>query len=152
MQPFWMDLPDSTHPVSAIPTYPSHGTYTTWSTTYAWSLDCQTDAGARVSAAAGQSRGDDVCEYNSSCYTDIEWLPHWPECVTSPGPWQGPQTDDYLMHFQMISAWNRCNLDDKAVQLTINLTGIAKQAWVDSFSDLSTPVSYESLVAALTMI
>ena len=39
---------------------------------------------------------------------------------------------------------------EKAVQLTINLTGIARQAWVDSFSDVSAPVSYESLVAALT--
>ena len=54
------------------------------------------------------------------------------------------------MHFQMVSAWNKCNLEDKAVQLTINFTGIARQAWVDNFSDVSTPVSYQSLVAALT--
>ena len=57
---------------------------------------------------------------------------------------------DYLRHFHMVSAWNRWNLEEKAVQLTINLTGIARQAWVNSFSDVSAPVSYESLVAALT--
>ena len=41
-------------------------------------------------------------------------------------------------------------MEEKAVQLTINLTGIARQAWVDSFCDSSTPISYESLVVALT--
>ena len=53
MQPSWMDLPDSTHPASAIATYPSPGAYITGSATYAHNLDCQTDAGARASAAAG---------------------------------------------------------------------------------------------------
>ena len=50
----------------------------------------------------------------------------------------------------MVSAWNGWTVEEKAVQLTINLTGIARQAWVDSFCDSSTPISYESLVAALT--
>ena len=64
----------------------------------------------------------------------------------------GPQTGLIisLLHFQNVSAWNRWDLEEKAVQLTINLTGITRQALVDSFSDVSTPVSYESLVAALT--
>ena len=57
MQPSWMDLPDSTHPASAIATYPSPGTYTAGATTYARILDCQTDVDARASAAAGQSSG-----------------------------------------------------------------------------------------------
>ena len=57
MQPSWMDLPDSTHPASVIPTYPSPGTYIAGAATYARSLDCQTDVGARASAAAGQSSG-----------------------------------------------------------------------------------------------
>ena len=40
MQPSWMDLPDSTHPASAIATYPSPGAYITGSATYAHNLDC----------------------------------------------------------------------------------------------------------------
>ena len=50
----------------------------------------------------------------------------------------------------MVSAWNGWTVEEKAVQLTINLTVIARQAWVDNFCDSSEPVSYESLVAALT--
>ena len=38
-------------------------------------------------------------------------------------------------------------MEKEAVQLTINLTGIGRQEWED---DSSTPISYESLVAALT--
>ena len=48
----------------------------------------------------------------------------------------------------MVSAWNGWTMEEKAVQLTINLTGIARQACVDNFCDSSTPIS--SLVAALT--
>ena len=50
----------------------------------------------------------------------------------------------------MVSAWNRWNLEEKAVQLAMNFTGTARQVWVDSFGDVSIPVSYEYLVAALT--
>ena len=214
MQPSWMDLPDSSHPASAIATYPSPGAYITGSATYAHNLDCQTDAGARASAAAGQSSGvmsmstiapvtltssDYHLGQNVSRVQGHDTRMITTHSVT-PGPTGGiPQgglggqdlgqsglsgvprgndnaggssspeprgksrlsykpdkydgtTDwaDYLRHFQMVSAWNRWNLEEKAVQLTINLTGIARQAWVDSFSDVSAPVSYESLVAALT--
>ena len=53
MQPSWICLPDSTHPASAIATYPSPGAYITGSATYAHNLDCQTDVGPGASAAAG---------------------------------------------------------------------------------------------------
>ena len=62
----------------------------------------------------------------------------------------GPVWADYLRQFQMVSAWNRRNLQEKAVQLAINLTGIARRTWVDNCSDVFTSVSYESLVATLT--
>ena len=62
----------------------------------------------------------------------------------------GPVWADYLRQFQMVSAWNRRNLQEKAVQLAINLTGIARRTWVDNCSDVFTSVSYESLLATLT--
>ena len=55
-QPSWMDWPDSTYPAGAIPTYTSYGTFTTLSTTYVQSQNCQPDVGTWASAAAGQSR------------------------------------------------------------------------------------------------
>ena len=30
-QPYWLDWPNSTFPAGAVPTYPSHGTFTAWS-------------------------------------------------------------------------------------------------------------------------
>ena len=50
----------------------------------------------------------------------------------------------------MVSAWNGWSVDEKAMQLTINSTGIARQAWVDSFCDSTTPISYDAHVSALT--
>ena len=57
---------------------------------------------------------------------------------------------DYLRHFEMVSAWNEWSLEDRAVQLSMNLTGVARQAWADSFCDQTSPISYDALVSALT--
>ena len=57
---------------------------------------------------------------------------------------------DYLRHFEMVSAWNEWSLEDRAVQLSVNLTGVARQAWADSFCDQTSPISYDALVSALT--
>ena len=64
--------------------------------------------------------------------------------------WWGIRLGWLYLHFEMVSAWNGWTVEEKAVQLTINLTGITRQAWVDSFCDSSTPISYDSLVVALT--
>ena len=61
-------------------------------------------------------------------------LNHKPEKYDGVSEWA-----DYIRHFEMVSAWNGWTVEEKAVQLTINLTGIARQAWVDSFCDSSTP-------------
>ena len=57
---------------------------------------------------------------------------------------------DYLKHFEMVSLWNGWREDEKAVQLSMSLTGTARQAWADSFSDPQASLSYDSLVSALT--
>ena len=41
-------------------------------------------------------------------------------------------------------------MTDKAAQLSMNLTGVARQAWVDTFFDSTSPVTYDALVTALT--
>ena len=55
-------------------------------------------------------------------------LNHKPEKYDGVSDWA-----DYIRHFEMVSAWNGWTMEEKAVQLTINLTGIARQAWVDTF-------------------
>ena len=57
---------------------------------------------------------------------------------------------DYLKHFEMVSLWNGWREDEKAVQLSMSLTGTARQAWADSFSDPQASLSYDSLASALT--
>ena len=57
---------------------------------------------------------------------------------------------DYLRHFEVVSAWNEWSLEDRAVQLSMNLTGVAREAWADSFCDQTSPISYDALVSALT--
>ena len=42
---------------------------------------------------------------------------------------------DYIKHFEMVSLWNGWWEDEKAVQLSMSLTGTARQAWADSFTD-----------------
>ena len=36
------------------------------------------------------------------------------------------------------------------MQVSMNLTGVARQAWADSFCDQTSPISYDALVSALT--
>ena len=36
---------------------------------------------------------------------------------------------NYLRHFEMVSTWNRWGAEDKAAQLSMYLTGVARQAW-----------------------
>ena len=57
---------------------------------------------------------------------------------------------DYLNHFEMVSLWNGWSEEEKAVQLSMSLTGAARQAWSDSFCDGRIPLTYGSLVSALT--
>ena len=52
----------------------------------------------------------------------------------------------------MVSTWNRWGAEDKAAQLSMNLTGVARQAWVDTFCDSKSPVTYDALVTALTQL
>ena len=57
---------------------------------------------------------------------------------------------DYLNHFEMVSLWNCWSDEEKAVQLSMSLTSAARQAWSDSFCDGRIPLTYDSLVSALT--
>ena len=57
---------------------------------------------------------------------------------------------DYLRHFQKVADWNEWNDREKAAQLSMNLSGLARQAWADSFCDSATEVTYDALVTALT--
>ena len=56
---------------------------------------------------------------------------------------------DYIKHFEMVSIWNGWREHEKAVQLSMSLTGTARQAWV-SFTNPQASLSYDSLVNALT--
>ena len=54
---------------------------------------------------------------------------------------------DYIKHFETVAAWNLWTPADKAAQLSINLTGAARQAWSDSgLTDLPT---FDELKAVL---
>ena len=48
-----------------------------------------------------------------------------------------------------MSTWNRWEAKDTAAQLSMDLTGVAWQAWVDTFCDSTSPVTYDALVTAL---
>ena len=50
----------------------------------------------------------------------------------------------------MVSLWNGWSEEEKAVQLSMSLTSAARQAWSDSFCDGRIPLTYGSLVSALT--
>ena len=53
-------------------------------------------------------------------------------------------------HVEIISVWNQWDTQERAAQLSMNLTGVARQAWTDSFCDSAAPVTYDALVSVLT--
>ena len=57
---------------------------------------------------------------------------------------------DNLRHFQKVTEWNEWNDHEKAAQLSMNLSGLAGQAWADRFCDSAAEATYDALVAALT--
>ena len=57
---------------------------------------------------------------------------------------------DYLKHFEMVAAWNGWSPLEKAAQLSMNLTHIAREAWTDSVTGTGTALSYEDLVKVMT--
>ena len=65
-----------------------------------------------------------------------------PEKYDGSGDW-----GDYIDHFEQVADWNRWSLQDKAAQLTMNLTGVARQAWCDSKG--SQALNYENIKAIL---
>ena len=73
------------------------------------------------------------------------WTKQKPEKFEGSSDWS-----DYLNHFEMMSLWNCWSGEEKAVQLSMSLTSAARQAWSDSFCDGRTPLTYDSLVNALT--
>ena len=68
--------------------------------------------------------------------------------TTKPDKYDGKSDwADYLRHFEMVSSWNAWTAEEKAAQLALNLTGIARQAWSDSAA--SEHPNYETLVAVM---
>ena len=57
---------------------------------------------------------------------------------------------DNLKQFEMVADWNGWSEEENAAQLSMSLTGTARQAWADSFSDPHTTMSYAALVKALS--
>ena len=59
---------------------------------------------------------------------------------------------DYLKHFEIVAAWNGWSPLEKAAQLSMNLTHIAREAWTDSVSGAGAGalMSYEDLVRVMT--
>ena len=65
-----------------------------------------------------------------------------PEKYDGSGDW-----GDYIDHFEQVSTWNSWSPQEKVAQLSMNLTGIARQAWCDGRG--SSGLSYEALVSVL---
>ena len=57
---------------------------------------------------------------------------------------------EYLRQFEIIAGWNGWSELEKAAQMTMNLSGMARQAWMDVSSDSVGMLSYENLVKTLT--
>ena len=56
---------------------------------------------------------------------------------------------DYLKHFERVAQWNGWSDNDKAAQLSMNLTGVARQVWSDSVEDSVEAHDYDSLVETM---
>ena len=53
---------------------------------------------------------------------------------------------DYLKHFERVAQWNGRSDNDKAAQLSMSLTGVARQVWSDHVEDRVGNDDYDSLV------
>ena len=53
---------------------------------------------------------------------------------------------DYLKHFEIVAIWNGWSEMEKAAQLSMSMTGIARQAWADSCSDMYVLSGYKALI------
>ena len=56
---------------------------------------------------------------------------------------------DYLKHFEIVATWNGWSEMEKTVQLSKSMTGIARQAWAYSCSDMSVLSDYKALIRHL---
>ena len=56
---------------------------------------------------------------------------------------------DYLKHFERVAQWNGWSDNDKAAQLSMNFTGVARQVWSDSVEDSVEAHDYDSLVETM---
>ena len=48
--------------------------------------------------------------------------------------------------------WNEWNDREKAAQISTNLSGLARQAWADSFCESAVEVTYDAVVTTLTQV
>ena len=55
---------------------------------------------------------------------------------------------DYLKHFELVAAWNGWSREELAVQLSVSLTGTARQIWADS--GLAYDFDYDHMVLVLS--
>ena len=56
---------------------------------------------------------------------------------------------DYLKHFEAVAQWNTWTPEEKAVQLSMNLTGVARQVWSDCMDSVVNGQDYQALVKAM---
>ena len=56
---------------------------------------------------------------------------------------------DYLKHFEKVSQWSGWSDNDKAAQLSMSSTGVARQVWSESGEDSMEADDYDSLVEVM---
>ena len=56
---------------------------------------------------------------------------------------------DYHKHFEKVCQWSGWSDNDKAAQLSMSLTGGARQVWSDSGQDSAEADDYDSLVEVM---